>query len=264
LISYIFKNKTKNIIVAILAAILIVINLETFRDYLFMRAWKQFILHFLPSFISYWLILIYMLTLKREYKLKPLLFPTAFALLSLHTTFSISLNPTVFFSLSDLIIGFISFVMPLLATVGYVFCFVGSLSNFKKLSFMRLGLSFSIANVLILCLYDLYLYYLSKENLLLFYVKYILNLNEVLAYGIELLFYISLLVLTITKESENIDIKPFIEARKLKKQLKKEAKLKQITDEMEPITVEDGFWRCMGCGEILPDNINECECGYKR
>ena len=85
-----------------------------------------------------------------------------------------------------------------------------------------------------------------------------------LAYGIELLFYISLLVLTITKESENIDIKPFIEARKLKKQLKKEAKLKQITDETEHITVEDGFWRCMGCGEILPDNINKCECGYKR
>lgn len=28
--------------------------------------------------------------------------------------------------------------------------------------------------------------------------------------------------------------------------------------------IPDGFWRCMGCGEILPADKDKCECGYKR
>ncbi len=28
--------------------------------------------------------------------------------------------------------------------------------------------------------------------------------------------------------------------------------------------IPEGHWRCMGCGEILPNDKTKCDCGYKR
>ncbi len=38
--------------------------------------------------------------------------------------------------------------------------------------------------------------------------------------------------------------------------------LEDIEDTVED--VPDGYWRCMGCGEILDNSRFECSCGYKR
>ena len=58
---------------------------------------------------------------------------------------------------------------------------------------------------------------------------------------------------------------PFIEKRKLKKELKKAQKFaKENPEAFIPPVVPDGHWRCMGCGEFLPDNETECNCGYKK
>jgi len=71
--------------------------------------------------------------------------------------------------------------------------------------------------------------------------------------------------LTLTKKSEYIDITPFVEERKIKKATKKAKRLaNENPEESSPLLVPEGSWRCMGCGEILPDDKNECECGYKR
>ena len=77
--------------------------------------------------------------------------------------------------------------------------------------------------------------------------------------------YITILLLTLTKKCDDVDISPFIESRKTKKELKKAEKLNEHADEQHlTSTIPDGYWRCLGCGEILPDDINECECGYRK
>lgn len=90
-------------------------------------------------------------------------------------------------------------------------------------------------------------------------------MNESFRASILLLFYISIFVLTLTQKSEYIDITPFIEERKIKKADKKARKLeREKPEEFLPPDVPDCYWRCMGCGEILPNDKNECNCGYKR
>lgn len=32
----------------------------------------------------------------------------------------------------------------------------------------------------------------------------------------------------------------------------------------ETVEIPEGHWRCMGCGEMIPDDLDECQCGYKR
>lgn len=40
-------------------------------------------------------------------------------------------------------------------------------------------------------------------------------------------------------------------------------RVRETEDEVLPEVPED-MWRCMGCGEILPESQTECECGYKK
>ena len=97
--------------------------------------------------------------------------------------------------------------------------------------------------------------------------------NSMLQLGIEwvfsLLFFVGIILLTTNKKSEDIDITPYVEDRKAKKQAKKEAKLQQKeAEEAEynaPLPeIPEGSWRCMACGKILTDDIDRCECGYKK
>ncbi len=41
-------------------------------------------------------------------------------------------------------------------------------------------------------------------------------------------------------------------------------KVKVYEDEQEPPEAPFGTWRCMGCGEFVPDEKAECDCGYKK
>ena len=40
-------------------------------------------------------------------------------------------------------------------------------------------------------------------------------------------------------------------------------KCEQVTETEEILEIE-GAWRCMGCGEYVPNDNDRCECGYKR
>lgn len=48
------------------------------------------------------------------------------------------------------------------------------------------------------------------------------------------------------------------------KAVRKNKNDKSIEDEEAKIHIPDGMWRCMGCGEFVPNEKTECDCGYKR
>ena len=218
------------------------------------------------------LVLIYMLTLKREYKIKKWIFPSAFAILALNTIFSIcdSFYSYTYSSIdvvSFIIENFIILLIDMVILAGYVFAFLGSLNNFKRVVLLRTGM--------ILCAIFVFVFFLLKG----IYMAIIANIqNSFFAWISEitfyiglfeqimiLLFYTSIFLLTLSKKSEYIDITPFVEERKAKKEMKKAEKQQMELDrEALPSEAPEGYWCCMGCGKLLPNSENKCECGYKR
>lgn len=252
MISYIFKNKFKNILVASFSVILILIGIGELK-YAYVEDCF--------SLSAYILIFIYMITLKREYKLKKWLFPVAFALLTLTAFFQIrySFDIYVFTVAGEWVRGLANFAIRALLFTGCAFCFIGTLSNFKRVKFLSLGLLICIITNFILGAFHNALTG-DIGNVFFATIYYLEEMPQAISLS---LFYISLFLLTLTRKSENIDITPFVEQRKLKKAEIKLKKLEQNEEEI-PSDIPDGYWRCMGCGKILPDNISECECGYKR
>ncbi|MBE6769562.1 MAG: hypothetical protein E7548_02275 [Ruminococcaceae bacterium] len=262
MISYIFKSKIKNILVSIFSIIIICIKLDELHKYILLQAWDYIILKFI-GLVPFILIFLYMVTLKRDYKIKQFLFPISFAIFTLTTIFSITncFDEYTFASINGLIRLFISLIIKIVLITGYTFCFVGTLSNFKRINFLRLGLP--------ICIITIFIQRVSYNHLVNWignmFFSTLYYLNESFRASILLLFYISIFILTLTKKSEYIDITPFVEERKIKKATKKAKRLaNENPEESSPLLVPEGSWRCMGCGEILPDDKNECECGYKR
>lgn len=263
MISYIFKNKIKNIFVTIVTAICILIQLYELYSYsLFYHDFKSIAIKFISLF-PYLLIFIYMITLKREYAIKKWLFPISFAIYSLLTVYAIigcfkDYTNSLEGSLTILVVVNLDIVL----LASYILSLIGSISNFKRVALLRVGII--ICAVFLLCsriwyYYSTYLYahyfWSSPTNIL----------GEILRDLVSLMFYISILSLTLTKKSENIDITPSIEQRKAKKELKKAKKLeKQQPEVFTPPVVPDGHWRCMGCGKMLQNSETICECGYKK
>jgi len=262
MISYIFKSKIKNILVSIFSIIIICIKLDELHKYILLQAWDYIILKFI-GLVPFILIFLYMVTLKRDYKIKQFLFPISFAIFTLTTIFSITncFDEYTFTSINGLIRLFVNLIIKFVLITGYAFCFAGTLSNFKRIFFLRIGLPICIITIFI---QGISYHYLIDWIGNTFYST-ISYLNESFRASILLLFYISIFILTLTKKSEYIDITPFVEERKIKKANKKAKKLeREKPEEFLPPNVPDGYWRCMGCGEILPDDKNECNCGYKR
>lgn len=259
MISYIFKSKAKNILVAILSAVFICLECNELRKYVLVASWRGFALKTV-DLIPYLLIFLYMVTMKYEYKIKQWLFPIAFAVLALTTVFSIRdiFNSDTFNLTNHFIAGLIGYSRKLVIIVGYILAFLGSLSNFKRINFLRLGLCLQILAAIILAVSYYNHLYLSGN--ILFY-----NLNAKIEVIMPTFIHISILILTFTKKSKNIDITSFVEKRKMKREDKKAEKLtRQNQEETSPTVVPDGSWRCMGCGEILSDETSVCNCGYKR
>lgn len=260
MISYIFKSKFKNILVTVLSVILILIGINDIDTCMMFENLSDAVKEFI-RLIAYVLIFIYMITLKRKYKIKKWLFPIAFAVLGIATLFEIFECFTyTFLYYIELYAIFLKAFVLLLMFVGCVFCFIGTLSNFNKLKFLRLGLLFCIISVFIVNICLPFVFEIST-NVLFSYLSFFENSIDS---GLLLLFYISLFLLTLTRKSENIDITPFVEQRKAKKAAKKTEMLEQKVEEEILTDIPENSWRCMGCGEILPDSISECECGYKR
>lgn len=262
MISYIFKSKVKNVFVLISAAILIYTNLKELHQYIIFDIWDSNVLSFI-GLIPYLFVFIYMLTLKRDYKFKKFLFPISFAIFTLTAIFSITncFDIYTFTSINGLIRLFVNLIIKFVLITGYAFCFIGTLSNFKRIIFLRLGLPICIVTIFVQGIFYHYLIdWIGNE--IFSTLDY---LSESFRASILLLFYISIFILTLTKKSDYIDITPFVEERKIKKANKKAKKLeREKPEEFSPPKVPDGYWRCMGCGEILPDDKSECNCGYKR
>lgn len=262
MISYIFKSKIKNILVAIFSALVVCINLKEVRAYMIFASWGNMILKFI-SLIPYVLIFLYMTTLKRDYKFKRFLFPISFAIFILTTIVSIPncFDEYTFSSINGLVRLFVNLVIKFVLIVGYVLCFVGTMSNFKRTKFLRWGL---LICIILIVIQGLTYHYLVDWIGNAFY-SILYSLSETSRATMMLLFYISVFALTLTKKGEYIDIMPFVEDRKMKKQIKKANKIAgEVPEEFTPPVVEDGYWRCMGCGEILADTQNRCKCGYKK
>lgn len=262
MISYIFKSKPKNILVAIFSLAFLCLNLKELCFYALINAWGYMALK-LIELIPYILIFVYMITLKREYKFKQFLFPISFAIFTLTAILSTTnyFDAYTFLSVDSLVRIFANLIIKFVLITGYAFCFAGTLSNFKRIIFLRLGLPLCIITIFI---QDIAYNYLANWIGNTFYST-IYYLNESFRASVLLLFYTSIFILTLTKKSEYIDITPFVEERKIKKATKKAKKLeREKPEEFLPPNIPDGYWRCMGCGEILPDDKDKCKCGYKR
>ncbi len=263
MISYIFKNKIKNILVAIFAVLLVYTNFNEILNCLYVSNWLGIAEVFI-SVMPYMLIFIYIITLKKYYKIKPFLFPIAFVILALLSLYSIGnyLESTNLYSW-NIISNFFSVILYTVEFFGYVLCLVGCLSNFKRLNLLRVGICLCLITKFLLCLSHLYSNAVSfMGNPFLSALYYLVDLPRTI---IHILFYINILILTLTKKGDDIDITPFVKEQKLKKELKKAQKFaKENPEAFIPPVVPDGHWRCMGCGEFLPDNETECNCGYKK
>lgn len=262
MISYIFKNKVKNIFLTVFAALLICINFKELYQYIIFGLSDGIVLKFI-NLIPYLLIFIYMLTLERDYKFKQFLFPTAFAIFALTAVFSVTkcFDGYTLLSGNGLVRFFVDLIIKFALIAGYSFCFVGTLSNFKRITLLRIGLPICIITIIIQGSSYFYLNGWIGDT----FFSTGSYLTEGFKASILLLFYISIFILALTKKSEYIDITPFVEERKIKKADKKVKKLeREKPEEFLPPDVPDGYWRCMGCGEILPADKDKCECGYKR
>ena len=236
MISYIFKSKIKNILVSIFSILIICVNLNELYQYIIFGLSDSIILKFI-SIIPYLFIFIYMLTLKRDYKFKQFLFPTAFAIFTLTAIFSITncFDGYAFLSVNGLVRLLFNLIIKSVLIAGCSFCFVGTLSNFKRIIFLRLGLPICITAILFQntsYFINLLLSNRAANNLLNDlmgneFFTYVSVLRELPRIFILLLFYISLFILALTKKSDNIDISPFIETRKLKKEIKKAKNMKK-------------------------------------
>ena len=277
MVSYIFKSKSKNIFVIIFSSIYLFIQAKDSYGWFHLAFENRFpaiifrILTVLPPL----LILVYMITLKREYKIKKWLFPAAFLVLAFNVAFSVFdslilpvkliMSGTASADLEKYFINTLVVSLPQLALVtGYVLAFFGALNNFKRVTLLRAG-TILCAVFVFLDLWMGGLYLFNTKNEFLSILSEIVFYRSLLKIIIITLFYVSIFLLTLNKKSEDIVITPFVEARKAKRAAKAQEKL-QAEAELEEISQEvpEGDWRCMGCGKVLPESENVCECGYKK
>ncbi len=279
MIRYIFKDKRKNILMIVLAILNVI-----FSNF-FTEIYSCITVGVLPAgyeifpIIPYVLILIYLLTLKNKYKFKTWLFPAAFAFWAGYNGYS--LVNDIFLTLSIyehfVFIEILSYISYLLAIVAYVFCIFGSIYNFKNVKLLKIGAIIKIAGYVIITIITSTIEYIALggkeyfENIPKEYLNQVYSsmCYAVIEWLVSTMFFVGILLLTLNKKSEDIDITPFVEQQRNKKEAKKAAKLQQKEAEEarfnEPLPeTPEGSWRCRACGKILPDSKDRCECGYKK
>lgn len=210
MISYIFKNKTKNILAIVFTVLYIAISIgdilyETVINYEF-PVWN--LLYLLP----YALILVYLLTLKEEYKFKELLFPLAFGLRIVLSIYTATMSTINFLKIMTNFEGIATLLFTVLSNLivisAYILCFIGTLSNFKKAKLLKIGIIIlTIMTALNILLNFIYMGSLLwsdiEQNYLLPIIKsYIRNIIKA---AFLLLFYWGIFNLTLNKKSENTD-----------------------------------------------------------
>ena len=141
MISYIFKNKIKNIFVTIVTTICILIQLNELHNYWILYPdFKSIAIKFI-GLLPYLLIFIYMITLKRDYVLKKWLFPISFAIFSLLTVYAIiGCFKDYAGSFEGFLTIFIAVNLDIVLLAAYILSLIGSISNFKKVTLLRVGI----------------------------------------------------------------------------------------------------------------------------
>ncbi len=262
MISYIFKNKTKNILAIVFTALYTI--LPFFNTINALNNFRNFLFYF-AQLLPYAMLLIYLLTLKKIYKFKELLFPAAFAIKTLFAIYTSIVSAIGILNIADGFQG-IYFILRsnfsnIIAIIAFVLCLIGTLFNFKNVRFLKWGTLIFIISILILTPIDFisvggfdYWRNIPQEH---FTSVLFSQIESVIKIAITVLFYFGIFNLTLNKKSEYIDITPLnkkSEATEYQNQFEHE----------EMLEIPDGFWRCMACGKIVPDSIDQCECGYKK
>ncbi len=262
MISYIFKDKTKNIMAIIFTAMCVASSivgiLGSLHDFYNVLLGS---IATLPNIM----ILAYFVTLKKVYKFKEIIFPLAFAVKILYACFTIVPSILGVLKIAD---GWYSLILMLrvnfyniILIAAYVFCLMGSLFNFKNVRFLKWGAVILMIWPVVFLIEEFvavggFAYWKSIEQEYLI-GTIILHIKGVVKIIINMLFGFGIFNLTLNSKSENIDISPFNAKRK-----PKEYQNQFESDDLPEIP--DGSWRCMACGAILPDTQDRCECGYKK
>ncbi len=283
MISYIFKNKTKNILAIVFTVLCMIKPLNNLWEHIIY--YQTIDAYNILTLLPYALILIYMFTLKYSYKIKQFMFPVAFAVLIglqgysimttiFNTSYLINIYDTTYLDANKFLWFILSISTGAFAIVSRVFCFIGTLSNFKNVVFLRIGAIISIVLIAVITPITEFImvggvsYLDSIEDYYLKYL-YVSMAETIIQRLIWMLFFVGVLLLTLNKKGEYIDITPYVEERKAKKGAKRAAKAEEKQREEARLNapapeIPDGCWRCMACGKILSDGENKCDCGYRK
>ena len=139
MVSYIFANKTKNIIVMIFASLLLLNNLYDIVSYI--GESSAFPFYKTLAFLPFVLLFVYLLTLKKQYKFKNYLLPVAFAYRIIKSSYIVFINLREWFYSRltfEYVISIVSLDIIILA--GFILCLLGALQNFKKPQFFKFGM----------------------------------------------------------------------------------------------------------------------------
>lgn len=269
MVSYIFKNKTKNVLAIVFTVLCTVRPLVYFIKVL--QYFPLTFVYHLIKLLPYLLILTYLFTLEYRYRFKNILFPLAFIIKTIEPIYSIINIVTVWdYEQSVQTTLILSLVVNFIVIIGCVLCAIGSAFNFKRIAVLNAGIIILIAHIaVVMPIIDFifaggfeYFKNLPQEHIPQVTISATKTALNSLLY---IMHYISFLLLTLNKKSEDIDLMPFIEQRKAKKEAKLKQKQQQEEQLNEPIPeIPKDSWRCMACGKISPNNINRCECGYKK
>lgn len=283
MISYIFKNRTKNIFAIIFTVFCMLKPLNNLWQYVFF--FQTIDIYTVFTLLPYIIIFVYFLTLKCEYKIKPFMFPSAFAIwigLQFYNIISsissssylTNVSDTTYLDVDTFLWLIFSISAAVIAIISSVFGFIGTLNNFKNVVFLRISSIISISLYAVITPITEFIMVGSVKYLDAiedYYLKYVYTsmVETLIQRIIWILFFVGILLLTLNKKSENIDITPFVEERKAKKETKRAMKLQKKQQEQEYVDkpmpeIPDGCWRCMACGNVLNNEIPRCECGYKR
>lgn len=136
--SYIFKSKAKNITATVFTAIYLMSRLYDAVTDAFQNQRMSFLS--LMSFAPYILVLIYLLALEKEYKIKEFMFPVAFlcsAALSVYTI-AIVLRDSLY-SADAVIYALKLLTFDIIMLAAFVLCVIGSADNFKTVVCFKIG-----------------------------------------------------------------------------------------------------------------------------
>lgn len=275
MISYIFQNKTKNILAIVFTCLHILNTNIPYEFYLCISQGSTISIDALLQFLSFVLILVYMFTLKIQYRFKEWLFPAAFAisggLVIYDIIFDIVYSLTQYGDLS--LVEILSCTINAISAILLALCFCGSIKNFKNVIFLKIGTLAMMIYTVVITITDFILVggaeYFSNIPQEYLTSVYISMGKALIKLAMILLYYFGIFNLTLNKKSEYIDIAPYVEERKAIKEAKRAARLAQKQEDEarlnEPIPeIPDGSWHCMACGKILSNDIDRCECGYKK